>query len=433
MKPMSRRQVLRGMLGGALITVPLPFLPSLGRRGQARAAEGVFPTRFGNFNWGNGMVPEHWTPATTGAGWAPSRLLAPLARHTDVLSVVSGYEVKVPNISPHTSGKFGFLTGIDPNRGSGDGTYALGPTFDQIIAAAIGGTTPFRSIECGVTSEQVISWNGPNAGNPTQADPAALFRRLFGDSFRPPGSDAPPDPKLALRQSVLDVVTGHLGTLKGRLGRDDATRLEQHLDGIREIERRIAQLQLPTPALDACVPPTVEPSNPAAFKERHAVMTDLMVTALACDQTRVFTYVFSEHNNNWVYDALKDGHHRMTHDELGDQPGVQECVLQIMEQLALFLDALRAVPEGDGTLLDHCALLCSSDVSLGRLHALDEFPTMIAGGANGALRAGIHVRSEVGASAAAIPLTLMRAVGVRAASFGEDDCTETESIGELEA
>lgn len=425
----TRRHVLRGLFGGAVVSVPLPIFPSL----QARAEEGVFPTRFGIWNWGNGMVPSHWTPDTTGAGWTPSPLLEPLARHVDALSVLTGYEVKVPNVHPHDSGKLGFLCGIDPNREGLEDPVAYGPTVDQLVAREIGGQTRFRSLECGANTDRVISWNGPNSGNPTEADPVAFFQRVFGTGFVEPGTDAPPDPTLGLRQSVLDVVTGHAQDLQSSLGSEDRVRLEQHLDGIREIERQIAQLQLPKPPLAACVPPEAPTSNPAAFKERARLMADLLVMALACDQSRVFTYVFSVHNNDWIYDGLHEGHHRLTHDEQGDQPWVREITTQIMTEFAYFLDALRAVEEGDGTLLDHCAVLGTSDVSLGRLHALDEFPALVAGTANGALKTNLHLRTDTSETAAKIPLTLMRAVGARAASFGEDDCYTTDSIGGLEA
>lgn len=426
---LSRRQMLRGLLaGGAVAMVPLPFLSSL-----ARAEEGVFPTRFGVFNWGNGMVPNLWVPEQTGTGYTPSRLLAPLARHQDIFSVFTGYEVKVPNITPHESGKFGFLTGIDPNRTDAGGQRtdtARGPTVDQIAAQALGEPTRFRSIECGPDPARNISWNGPFSPNPTEGDPVALYERLFGPTFREPGSDAPPDPRLALRQSVLDVVVDHVKELDGLLGTADRARLDQHLTGIREVERQIAKLQLPPPDLEACVKPEA-PTGGGDRLAKHAVMAKLLAMAVACDQTRVFTYVYSTHNDSYVYPGQTEGHHRLTHDELGDQPNVAKITELLMGELALFLDELQAIPEGDETLLDHMAVLCTSDTSLGQVHGLFEYPAILAGKANGALKPGQHIRTELSDTASKIPLTALRSVGVRQASFGEDDAYTEDDIGEV--
>jgi hypothetical protein len=435
-KPLSRRNLLRGLLaGGAVATIPLPHLPSLRLSGEARAEDGVFPTRFGLFNWGNGMVPSAWIPDATGADWTPSHLLEPLARHQAKLSVLTGYEVKVPNILPHESGKFGFLTGIDPTKGNATGTpdTAQGPTCDQLVSAVLGGETRFRSLEVGLDPDRFVSWNGPYSPNPPETNAVTFFERVFGPAFREPGSDQPPDPKLALRQSVLDVVTGHIGDLSSKLGVEDKSRLDQHLTGIREIERRIAQLQLPPPDLEACFRPEAPLSMPSERMAQHAIMSELLAMSVACDQTRVFSYAFSMHNDDHIYEVASDGHHRLTHDEQGDQPTVQAITQVIMEQLAVFLDALDNIQEGDGTLLDHCALLCTSDVSLGQVHGLHEFPALVAGSANGALKPGMHVRTELSETAAKIPLTLLRAVGLRQASFGEDDAYTEDSIGEIEA
>jgi hypothetical protein len=155
--------------------------------------------------------------------------------------------------------------------------------------------------------------------------------------------------------------------------------------------------------------------------------------ALACDQTRVFTNFISFPVNNLLFEGAAAGHHQLTHDEPGEQPQVNEIVIELMGYFAEFIQALRNIPEGDGTLLDHCAVLGTSDVSYGRTHSIDEYPLIIAGSGSGRLRTGIHHRPTGADNASKVILTLMRAVGVTAASYGEADAMATESVSEVEA
>jgi hypothetical protein len=203
---MSRRRVLRGLLHGSAITVGLPPLLSI-RHAFGESCDDGFPQRFVLFYWGNGTRPDFWTPVGEGFGddWALSEELAPLAVLKHKLSVVTGTAVKVPNLIPHWSGAMGFLTGIAPT--GTDGAWdVVGPTFDQRLANEIGGDTIYRSLELGVLTSSSISFAGPGARYPAEQDPFAFFDRIFGSSFREPGSDDGPDPRLAWRRSVLDGV-----------------------------------------------------------------------------------------------------------------------------------------------------------------------------------------------------------------------------------
>ena len=148
---LSRRTVLRGLLGGTAITVGLPPLEAmLNSSGTAYADGGALPLRFGTWFWGNGMLPSLWTPTGEGEGdaWALSEQLSPLAPVKHLITVVTGMEVRVLNAIPHTSGAAGFLTGIEPIGEEGDHTFG-GPTVDQVVAAEIGGDSRFRSLQTG--------------------------------------------------------------------------------------------------------------------------------------------------------------------------------------------------------------------------------------------------------------------------------------------
>ncbi|MSP61783.1 MAG: DUF1552 domain-containing protein [Myxococcales bacterium] len=417
----SRRTVLKGLLGGAAVSVALPPLEAfMNSSGTAWADKSPFPTRFGIWYWGNGNLPAKWAPAGEGPDWMPSPQLMPLASLRKLITVVSGMSVQTANTVPHGSGPAGLLSGDDMKND----TFSR-PSIDQLIAASIGGSTRFASLEVGVQrANKGISHTGPNQVNPPETSPRALFDRLFGAGFRAPGDMSKPDPKLALRRSVLDAVTLQAGRLKTRLGATDRSRLDQHLDGIRQLEKQIDALGAAPQSLAACAKPAApkddypDVEGRAQLSAISRVVSDLVAMALACDQTRVFTNMFSQPVNNLLFPSATEGHHQLTHDEAGDQPQVDAIVVSIIAELAYFLGALQKVQEGAGTLLDHSVVLATSDVSLGRTHSLLDYPILLAGGANGALKTGLHYRSKSSENATRVTLTLLRVLGVHATEFG---------------
>lgn len=426
----SRRRFLRGMLaGGGLVTLGLPRF--------AHADCGAFPQRFGVWFWGNGNRPDKWTPTGEGADWSLSEELAPLAAVKDEITVVSGFSIKVPNLIPHYSGACGLLTG-QPEDGPEDAWTVFGPSIDQVIAAEVGDATLYRSLEVGITTTTSFSYSGPNANNPAEMNPFALYERLFGDTFREPGEGGLVDPSLGYRRSALDAVMGDLDSLHGELGYSDRIRLEQHLDGVRDLETRLAKLQEDPPELEACsraeAPEVEYPEidGRPQIAEVNRAMSRLLAMALACDQTRVFSYTLSNPLSNELWPDADDGHHNLTHHEPDDQPQVDAITTYNMTELAYFLEELRAIPEGDGTLLDSCLVMACSEVSEGRTHSLDEIPLVLAGGACGKIVQGQHVRSYTQENVNRVSLSLIRAMGVNQASWGAGDNEVTDGLGDIE-
>lgn len=435
----SRRALLRGFVGGSLVSIGLPPLDIFfNSTGTAYADGSLLPRRFGLVMWGNGMIPDKWVPTGLGRDYEFSEELAPFAGLREQISVVTGYEVKTPNTIPHFSGASGILTGRPTlDRGDDRGSFPAA-SLDQVIAAQIGNDTRFRSIEFGAQPGSGLSYNGPDNINPPETSPRALFERIFGADFRAPGEITEVDPRLALRRSVLDAVMEDAARLQSQLGATDRLRLEQHLQGVRDLELRIARLEDDPPNLASCARPE-EPlaeyphvEGRAQIDEKTLVTGEIMAMALACDQTRVFSNFLTAPVANERFEGITEGHHRLTHDEPGEQPLVHEITTRIMSTVAGFLERLRDVPEGDGNLLDNCGILVTSDCSLGRLHAMDEFPIILAGSACGRLQTGIHHRS-VGDNASKVPLTMIRAMGINQADFGLDDGHTEDSVGELEA
>ena len=445
MKPLSRREVLRGMLAGSAVSVGLPPLEAMFNcSGTAYAAGGGLPTRFGLFFWGNGNLPERWTPAGEGEGdaWTLSEQLTPLASVKDRLSVISGMRLHTDNVYPHSSGSAGILTGtnlLSYVDGREDGTFAS-PSIDQLIAAEVGGDTIYRSLETAAMPGTVgHSYNGPNNQNPPERSPLAFYERIFGASFRAPGEEGIVDPTLALRRSVLDAVMTDIGKLSTRVGAADKVRLDQHFTGLRELELRLARLQEDPPNLEACARPEpplsafddVDGRPPVA--DIHRAMTDLLVMAVACDQTRVFSHWFSDPLTNQLYPGASMGHHSLTHDESGDQPEVNMVTTFIMGELAYMLERFAAVEEGDETLLDHMVVLATSECSRGQTHAFDEMPLLLAGGASGALRTNVHHRSFSGENTSHVMLSVVRAMGINVPSFGVDAGEVVDGLSVIEA
>jgi hypothetical protein len=247
------------------------------------------------------------------------------------------------------------------------------------------------------------------------------------------------DPKLRLRRSVLDLVHQDAQRLTQRLGASDRIRLDQHLTGIRELEQRLARLEEDPPDLEACAVPG-EPAEeypdldgrPQLAAIQRA-MADILAMALACDQTRVFSNFFTYPVSNHLFPGMRDGHHRLTHDEGGDQPQVNEIIKQIITELAYFLGALARVQEGDSTLLDHSLILCTTDVSFGRTHSIADYPIILAGSASGAIQKGVHYHSSTGENASKVLLSIVRAMGLRRERFGAQGGEVDTSLGAIEA
>jgi hypothetical protein len=413
-KAMNRRTVLRGALAtGAAIAVPLPLLEAmLNTNGTALAAGTPLSPLFVTWFFGNGTLPGRWKPAATGAGaaWALSPQLEPLAEHKSHLTVITGLENKV-HVSgiEHPTGSAGATTGAPLN-----GNAVRAKSIDQIVADAISAGAPYRSLEVGVTpatpngpqhSLHTVSHRGPDARNTAEYDPRAVFDRLFkdGTDTQPDDPDAEAAAKLArVRKSVLDAVLEDGAALQQRLGYTDRQRIELHLESIRAIEKRLETMPPSTghPAECSTVArPTVgADTNSEAPPAVNSALAELSALALACEKTRVITFMFSLPAAHVYYRHLAsnmddDFHDTVCHGDAGDdanQPRVDTGVLYAMRSLNEFLTKLKDTPHGEASLLDAALVYVTSDTAWGKTHTKTEWPVLFAGKAGGRLPGDEH-------------------------------------------
>lgn len=442
----NRRELLRGCVAGAAVSVGLPlFDAAFEGNGRALAATGDIPRRFGVFFWGSGVVLDRWVPGTTGASWELSEGLAPLAPVKSAINLVSGMQIMTGNPRGHHAGTNGILSaapGVALTVPSGAGYHSTHSqaTIDQVIAREIGSETLYRSLEYGVhagpegsegSTLQYLSHNGPNNVNPPEYSPRALFARVFGDAFTEPDDSPAVDPRVGLRRSVLDNVMADGASLRTRLGARDRQRLDQHMAGIRDLELRIARLEegvMPTER-GACAEPSVS-GDGGDLRATNRIMADIMAMALACDQTRVFSNMFSGSVSNVRLPGTSAGHHVVSHDDGAPYHELQAATVYIMQCLSDMLQAFQRIPEGDGTLLDHMAVLASTDLS--QDHRITDYPILVAGGGCGHFqRPGVHYRSD-GENTSKVLLSLIRASGVNFDAYGHGGGRVDEGCSAIE-
>lgn len=443
---LSRRTVLRGLLaGGVSIAVPLPrLLGMLDGNGTAYADGTPLKPRFVSWFFGNGINPAQWVPAATGTGsaWSLSPSLTPLAEFKEWLSVLSGYDVKVPYTMAHKSSAAAVLTGAQAVQG---GDVQL-PSIDQRIAPLVGQGTAFPTGLhvgiCNVTGAGAldfnISFNGPNAPNPPEYSPAALWKTLlqFSDVVQEP------DPSLLRRKKILDAVAEDAKSLKGQLGRADQIRLDQHLEGLSQLQTQIDQALAPKTCGAPVDPDIAYPDrgpDGAITRARCQAFADLLAFAFSCELTPVASHVFSCAACHGPYQEAglgnvtfhEDYGHRLSPQgsEFAEQ-GFHTGVSYAMTCLADLLARFKNTPDGVGNLLDNSAIYVTSCVSLPWDHRMDDYPLLVVGKAGGKLRGDIHHRAA-GDNASKVPFTLLKAFGGADTSFGQDEGMVTEVIPEI--
>jgi Protein of unknown function (DUF1552) len=440
---LSRRRVLRGMLNGGVVTLGLPLLNCfLNSSGTAFATGAPLPLRFGTWFWGLGMNSSVFVPKTIGANYDLPEELAALSavrQHVNLYTNFNAFRDSAPNLC-HYSGWIILRTGSAP-IGPED---RPGETIDVTIARAIGRATRFQTVTATANGDVRTSFSYENANsiNASEASPLDFYNKLFGPTYQDPNASSfKPDPRVIARKSVLSGVLDQTKQLAKIVGSDDRVRLEQYYSDLRDLERQMdMQLTKPEP-IAACHPVTAPQQEPKAsidasvVAERHKMLTDLMVMAIACDQTRVCNMAYSAAFASTTKVGYEKPHHTCTHEEpidqtIGYQPTASWFLRRSMESWAYFVEAFTKVKEGDGTLLDNMLIYASSDTAWARIHSLDGIPLFTAGGAGGRIKTGLHV-DGAGSPGARVGYTALKVFGLDAASWGTKSNATSQEIGEI--
>jgi len=427
----DRRFLLRGTCQGALAVMGLPFLDCfLDSKGMALAATGrPLPTRFNTFFFGLGLTKQLWIPKNGGKDYEMTSQLKPLEPFRSKLNVFSGLRVPLddnPNYQ-HWSGAAAAACGISPTKQSEFDSK----TIDQQIADVISHGSRFKSVSASCAGDPKQSYSSLGGANtlPAEASPLSLYTRLFGPGFQDPTKgDWKPDPQALIQQSVLSAVADNRKRVMQNLSAADRARMDQYFTSVREAELQMAA-QLQRPEIQAKV--TI-PSAPGEMVCNNALpnlravtplMARLGALALATDQTRVFNLSVSEPGSQIFMPGDSLGYHQSTHEEpidpvLGYQPRVAQYNVDTMELFAMLLKELDAVPEGDGTVLDHSLVFAFTDQSFAKIHAVDGLPIFVAGGASGRMKSGYHVAGD-SSPVSRVGLTIQKAMGVSLDVWGK--------------
>jgi hypothetical protein len=430
-KHLPRRTFLKG-IG---VSLALPLLDSMIPARTLLAQTAAKPlARLGFVYIPHGAIMAQWTPSTEGAGFEFTPILKPLEPFRDRLNVISGLghraadTTAVHSLSPTT-----WLSGVRPKATQGVDAFA-GVTADQIAAQQIGQDTVLPSMELatedhsgligscdrdyGCIYMNTLSWRTPTTPMPMEINPRKVFERMFGQG----GSAAERLARIKEDKSILDAITKDVASLQVQLGPSDRQMMTQYLENVREIERRIQRAETSQGDEDLQLP--ARPAGvPFDYEEHIKLMYDLMTLAYQADVTRVITFMISREVSNRTYPqvGVTDGHHAISHHQNRAEKMEKNVKIQTynISQFGYFLDRLKNTPDGDGSLLDHAALLYGSNMSNSNAHDHYPLPNLVIGGAAGRLQGGRHLKYADHTPMTNLLVTMLDKVGVKQESLGD--------------
>lgn len=435
MTRLNRRTILRGV--GTALALPLleGMLPkAVLAAGDAAAA----PLRMGFVYIPCGAIMRDWKPEAAGRDYVLPKTLKPLEKHKQQLLVITGlaHDKARPNgdgAGDHARDSAAFLTAAQPRKTAGADIH-VGASVDQVAASKIGLATRLPSIEVGTEAgrqagkcdsgyscayQSNISWKSPTQPMAKEINPKAVFERMFGDAREDSKSRQQRD---FYRQSILDFVADDAARLKQQLGHSDRRKLDEYFTSVREVEQRIERTALE----DKRRIPEVDPPPPGVprdYAEHVRQMYDLMALGLQTDTTRIFTFMLGNSGSNRTYSELgiKGGHHEISHhrNEEENLVQLQKIDQYMVEQFAYFLDKLSAIPDGNGTLLDHSMICYGGAIADPNRHQHDDLPVLLAGRAGGTIDTGRHLKLDNSAPMANLFLSMLDRMGVEEARFGD--------------
>lgn len=411
-----RRTFLRGL--GTVLALPMleamaPARLLAGEVGAGQAAK-AFPKRMAFVYVPNGINMVDWTPRSVGADFDIPYVLQPLKAYQDDLTVLSGLALDGARShgdgpGDHARANASFLTGCHPRKTPGADIKA-GVSVDQLAAEKIGNETRLPSLELGCEANKQagqcdsgyscayqanISWKTDSTPMPAEIDPRQVFERLFGTGSADERKENR-ERRQRYQKSILDFVLEDAKQLQKNLGSTDRRKLDEYLNAVREMERRIEQAEKFAATLPDFNRPTGIPRGPNGFEKHICLMYDLTALAFQTDSTRISTFMVAFDGNNRPYKhiGVSEGHHDLSHH--GQNEESKKKIARInhfhTSQFAYFLEKLKSIKEGEGTLLDNCMIVYGSGIGDGNAHNHDDLPILLAGKGGGAITAGRHIK-----------------------------------------
>ena len=436
-KHLSRRTALKGV--GVSVALPLldAMIPAATALAETAAAPklraGFFYIPHGAIMWNtsHGAEMDHWTPSGAGVDFRLSPIMEPLESYKHLVTSFSNLENKASQNSVHSVNPATWLSGARPDLASPGASMTT--TIDQIIASHIGQETTLPSLEvASETTIQVAACSGGSGGCyysstlsfrnassplPMEFNPRKVFNQLFGEGDTPEERAA----IAAQTQSLLDLISERTASLQGKLGASDRAILDEYLDTVREIERRVEMAEQRD--LSRVTLPEVPIGELDSFDDQVRLMFDLIALAYQADLTRVASYIMVAEGTNRTYNhiGVSDAFHPLSHhannlDRLHKLVRIQRYH---MERFADFLAKLAAIPDGDGTLLDHSMFLYGSNMSNSDRHNNYPLPNILVGGGCGALQGGQHIDLPEHTTLSNLLLTVLNKAGLERTSFAD--------------
>jgi hypothetical protein len=431
-KSLSRRTLLRGV--GA--TMSLPFLDAMVPAATAAGRASGPAKRMGYVYMPMGCDISRWTPGASKANTLGElspilKSLEPVRKHC---TVVSNLELEPAYPGTHATSNASFLSATRVKHTEST-DYRNGVTADQMAAKTIGQGTQLPSLELAMDLMQVIgqcdngyacvyqnnlSWSSPTTPLPAEAHPRLVFEQLFGNG----GSKIERQSALRRRASLLDFVKEDMRRLARQLGPEDRGRVENYLDSVREVERRIENAEATVEVNE--LPDLDRPTGvPARYADHARLMFELQRLAMQGDVTRVMTFQLARETSNRTYPEIgvPDPHHPLSHH--GNDPAKIERMAKInafhVSLFAEYLESLANTPEADGSLLDHSLILYGSGMGNPNVHDHTNLPVIVAGGRKAGVNGNRHVQYQETVPLANLHLTLLDRVGVKLEQFGDSD------------
>ena len=437
---LSRRQVLRGL--GSMIS--LPFLESFGAHAFAATKPVTKPVRAAWMYIPNGVNVEQWMPTGEGVSYQLSPSLQLLAQHRNDFMVVSGLMQDFARShgnggGDHARATATFLTGCMPKKTAGADIH-LGISVDQIAAQKIGHLTRLPSLELSTDGQRSsgkcdsgyscayqfnLAWKNETMPMAPEMDPRLVFERMFGL-----GATAGKGPEAArakrMQKSILDSVLDEAKSLQTKVDASDRRKLDEYFSAVRDIEQRIERAE----KFSAQLPDVKIPEGiPDSYEEHIRTMFDLMVLAFQTDTTRLSTFMLAHDGSNRSFPELgvPDAHHALSHHQSDPQKLAKIAKIDqfYLRQFGYFLDKMKAVKEGDGTLLDNSMIVFGGGIGDGNRHNHDNLPILLAGRAGGTLTPGKRMVLPGETPMTNLYLSILDRMGVPAEKVGD-------STGKLE-